>query len=185
MHTVWERSKGCEEAGCSPAHGARSNERRGSPRTKDCDSSEAEIGGRRSSSRRFWKQSKRRHGSNGTPRVGFGAAFVRRCRKSTSPSHRFVDSFESGKFNCDWSARRRSFRSPTFGVEKRRWTGMKLTRISAESESWPTYFACAAWPVAELSIAPSRTPANKRFWKHMKRRLSISVEYSRLSVTTT
>ena len=42
---------------------------------------------------------------------------------------------------------------------------MKLTRISAESESWPSYFVCGAWPAEELSIAPSRTPASKRFWK--------------------
>src|SRR5438270_7917831 len=26
---------------------------------------------------------------------------------------------------------------------------MKLTRISAQSDSWPTYFASAAWPVEE------------------------------------
>src|SRR6266851_1576132 len=39
---------------------------------------------------------------------------------------------------------------------------MKLTRISAESGSWPWYFACAAWPVEEPSTAPSRMPANKR-----------------------
>src|SRR3981081_981610 len=179
MHTVWERSKGWRRswvftgAWCAKHWRTQfpENERVPFDRSRDW-----RQGG--PSSRRFWKQTKRRHGSNGTPRIGFGAAFVRRCRKSTSPSHRFVDSFGSGRFNCDWSAKRRSFRSPTFGVEKRKWTGMKLTRISAESESWPTYFACAAWPVAEPSIAPSRTPANKRFWKPMRKRLSISVQDS-------
>jgi len=73
--------------------------------------------------------------------------------------------------------RGRSFRSPTIGAKKRRWTGMKLTQISAESGSWPTYFACAAWPVEERSNAPSRTRASKRFWKRMNERFSISVEY--------
>ena len=31
------------------------------------------------------------------------------------------------------------------------------------------YFACAAWPVEEPSIAPSRMPVNKRFWKRTER----------------
>jgi hypothetical protein len=31
--------------------------------------------------------------------------------------------------------------------------------------------------VEEPSIAPSRTPANKRFWKRMNEGFSISVEY--------
>ena len=35
----------------------------------------------------------------------------------------------------DDSRARHSFRSPTFGVEKRKWTGMKPTRRSAESGS--------------------------------------------------
>jgi len=39
------------------------------------------------------------------------------------------------------------------------------------------YFACAAWPVEERSIALSRTPVNKRFWKRMNKRFSILVEY--------
>ncbi len=81
------------------------------------------------------------------------------------------------KMELNSSARKCSFRSLTDGVKKHKWTGMKPTRISAESESWPTYFACAAWPVEEHSIARSRTPVNKRFWKRMNERLSISVEY--------
>ena len=56
-------------------------------------------------------------------------------------------------------------RSPTPGGRKRRWTGMKRTPISGESERRRTYFACAAWPVEERSIAPSRTAASKHFWK--------------------
>jgi hypothetical protein len=54
---------------------------------------------------------------------------------------------------------------------------MKLTQIFAESGSLPMYFACAAWPVEERSIALSRTPVNKRFWKRMNKRFSILVEY--------
>jgi hypothetical protein len=57
---------------------------------------------------------------------------------------------------------------------------MKLTPISAESERRPTYFACGAWPVEELSIARFRTAASKRFWKHTNWGLLISWEFSKL-----
>ena len=33
------------------------------------------------SSMRFWKRTRTRHGSSGTPHIGFGAGSVRKCRK--------------------------------------------------------------------------------------------------------
>src|SRR5882672_10000620 len=42
---------------------------------------------------------------------------------------------------------------------------MKRMRTSAKKGRKPTCFACGAWPVAELSIAPSRMPASRPFWK--------------------
>jgi hypothetical protein len=47
------------------------------------------------------------------------------------------------------------------------------------------YFACEAWPAAEPSIAPSRTPASKRFWKRTNWRSFIFLEFLELFVTTT
>jgi len=59
------------------------------------------------------------------------------------------------------------------GVEKRRWTGMKRMQTSAKKGRRPTCFACGAWPVAELSIAPSRMRASRPFWKLTSGRLLI------------
>ena len=183
---MWERSKewptswGCTDAWCAKHWPTQFPENERSPSDPGRNWKQQWL-----SSRRFWKETEQRHESSGTPRTGSGAGSERRCQKSTLLSPRFVDTFGGGRFNCDWSARRRSFRSPMLGVERRRWTGMKLTRISAESESWPTYFACAAWPAEELSIAPSRTPASKRFWKRTNGRSLIFLEFSKLFVTTT
>ena len=48
---------------------------------------------------------------------------------------------------------------------------MKRMRTSPANERRPTCFACAAWPVVEISIAPSPTLVSRPFWKRTSGRL--------------
>jgi len=178
-----------EEAGCSPAHGARSNWRTQFPENERLRfRPKPEIRGSEGlSSRRFLEADqtaprKQRHTARRIwcriraemPEVNVAESSISSIRS------RAEDSTAIG------SARRRFISAVLrFGVEKRKvdWYEAYADYLR-RARGWAYVFCMRSMASGgAFPLQPSRTPANKRFLEaHGKGRLSISVEYSRLSV---
>jgi len=183
-HTVWERSKGGQQLGFTDAWCAKhladavpENERSTLRPGRNWSSSafiEAILEGDRTAPRK----------AAAHRATGSGAGSERRCQKSTLRSPRFVDT--SGAEDSTAIVGQETFipQSYAWGGEAQVDWYEAYADICGEREL-AYVFCMRAWPAEELSIAPSRTPASKRFWKRTNGVRLFFWSFSKLFVTTT